>query len=100
MGNNNETSPAQVNAFERFTNQYQLSKTLRFELKPVKETKDLVKEKDKNLLEFCLDEDKKLQKQYNIVKKLIDEYHKYFISKSLENFNLPHYFQGWELNFI
>lgn len=31
--------------FEHFTNQYSLSKTLRFELKPVKETEKLLQEK-------------------------------------------------------
>jgi len=78
--------------FDNFTNQYQLSKTLRFELVPVGETLSLLKNDEngesQNLLEYLLHEDNILQKEYTVVKKLIDEYHKEFIDKSLNGFYL------------
>lgn len=62
---------------DKFTNMYSLSKTLRFELKPVGKT--LENFQKKNILE---DDDKK-DKAYVRVKKIIDKYHKIFISKVL-----------------
>lgn len=70
--------------FNSFTKQYQLSKTLRFELVPQGETKKFIKEKG------LLQQDETRAEDYKKVKKLIDEYHKDFIEdvlkeKKLEN---------------
>ena len=62
-----------------FTNLYSLSKTLRFELKPIAETKENI-EKGK-----FLESDKKKSDDYKDVKKIIDNYHKYFIDDVLKN---------------
>ena len=53
--------------FNSFTKQYSLSKTLRFELKPLPETK-------KFLSEF-IDSDTQRDKDYQELKGIIDEYH-------------------------
>ncbi|MBM4056385.1 MAG: type V CRISPR-associated protein Cpf1 [Planctomycetes bacterium] len=63
--------------FSNFTNQYQLSKTLRFELVPLRETEKFIKEKG------LLKQDKKRADDYKEAKKLIDEYHRDFIEKAL-----------------
>ena len=62
-----------------FTNLYSLSKTLRFELRPIAETKENI-EKGK-----FLESDKKKSEDYKDVKKIIDNYHKYFIDDVLKN---------------
>ncbi len=68
--------------FSAFTNQYQLSKTLRFELKPVGETLDNIEKKG------LLDQDQQRADSYQKMKKTIDEYHKYFIEIALKNVQL------------
>lgn len=62
-----------------FTNLYSLSKTLRFELRPIAETKANI-EKGK-----LLESDKKKSEDYKDVKEIIDNYHKYFIDDVLKN---------------
>ena len=62
--------------FENFTGLYSLSKTLRFELKPVAQTKE-------NIQKF-LESDKKKANDYKDVKKIIDNYHKFFIDDVLK----------------
>ncbi len=62
-----------------FTNLYSLSKTLRFELRPIAQTKENI-EKGK-----FLESDKKKSDDYKDVKKIIDNYHKYFIDDVLKN---------------
>ena len=61
--------------FDDFTNLYKVNKTLRFELKPIGKTEEIIKEKIKN--------DEKRAKAYKIVKPLIDEYHIQFIDEVL-----------------
>jgi CRISPR-associated protein Cpf1 len=68
--------------FEPFTNKYSLSKTLRFELIPVGKTREHINNKG------LLEQDDLRAKNYKIVKKLIDEYHKHFIEKSLLGIHL------------
>lgn len=63
--------------FDNFTKQYQISKTLRFELVPQGETAKFIKEKG------LLKQDEARADDYKKVKKLIDEYHKVFIEKAL-----------------
>ncbi len=65
--------------FSNFTELYTLSKTLRFELKPVAQTKENIK-KGK-----FLESDKKKADDYKDVKKIIDNYHKFFIDDVLKN---------------
>ena len=65
--------------FSDFTGLFSLSKTLRFELKPVGKTRENIEKKG------LLAEDEKRAESYKKVKKLIDEYHKTFIEKALSN---------------
>jgi hypothetical protein len=65
-----------------FTNKYSLSKTLRFELKPVGRTLEHVIKND------ILVSDEQRAEDYKKVKKLIDEYHKDFIGFALQNLEL------------
>lgn len=62
----------------QFTNKYQLSKTLKFELIPQGKTDYYV---EKNGL---LSQDEKRADDYKKVKRIIDEYHKYFINKAID----------------
>ena len=66
--------------FENFTNLYSLSKTLRFELKPVGRTQEFIEQNG------ILEKDRDRAESYKLVKKIIDEYHKVFIDMVLENF--------------
>ncbi len=70
--------------FKNFTKQYQISKTLRFELVPQGETEKFIKEKG------LLKQDETRAEDYKKVKKFIDEYHKDFIEKALSGKKLPH----------
>ena len=69
-------------SFDDFTNLYSLSKTLRFELKPVGKTLENIEKKG------MLSNDEKRAEDYKVVKKLIDLYHKNFIEKVLSKFLL------------
>lgn len=68
--------------FEQFTHLYPLSKTLRFELRPVGATLARIKEGG------FLENDNHRAESYKKVKKLIDEYHKHFIEQTLGDFSL------------
>jgi len=61
-----------------FTNQYSLSKTLRFELIPQGKTLEHIQNKG------LLEQDNNRAVSYQKVKKIIDEYHKVFIDDSLK----------------
>ncbi len=63
------------NLFSCWTKKYSLSKTLRFELKPVEQTKPFLQEFIKS--------DTKRDKDYKNLKKIIDEYHKAHIQEAL-----------------
>lgn len=90
------------NTFAKFTNLYELSKTLRFELKPVGEIieNDLfIWDKNfkwKNLTEYYLEKnqvfqtDKIRQKKYEEIKPFLDEFHLDFIKFCLLNLNLDY----------
>ncbi|HRP90010.1 MAG TPA: type V CRISPR-associated protein Cas12a/Cpf1 [Edaphocola sp.] len=60
-----------------FKHSYALSKTLRFELKPIGKTKDHIEAKG------LLTQDEQRASSYKVVKKIIDEYHKYFIELAM-----------------
>lgn len=68
---------------KNFTNQYQLSKTLRFELIPQGKTLDFIQEKG------FLTQDEQRAESYKKAKKIIDEFHKKFIDNCLNNVSLP-----------
>ncbi len=70
--------------FKDFTNLYSLSKTLRFELKPIGETISNI-EKGK-FLQF----DKQRIEDYKRVKLIIDKYHKAYIEERLADFALQY----------
>jgi len=73
---------------KQFTNQYSVSKTLRFELQPIGKTKENI---EKNGI---LQRDEKRAEDYKIVKEFIDEYHKQFIKERLWDFKLPLHSKG------
>ena len=65
--------------FDDFKRLYPLSKTLRFEAKPIGDTlKNIIKN-------GLLEEDEHRAQSYVKVKKLIDEYHKVFIDRVLND---------------
>lgn len=66
---------------KRFIGIYPVSKTLRFELKPMGRTQEWI---EKN---HVLEHDWKRAEDYPKVKEMIDAYHKLCISKSLKNMN-------------
>lgn len=72
--------------FSNFTNLYELSKTLRFELKPIGKTLEKMREHlqyDRNLQTFLADQD--IEDAYQTLKPLFDYLHKEFITGSLES---------------
>lgn len=68
---------------ERFTNLYQVSKTLRFELIPDKRTKAILEQSD------LIAQDEHRAESYKLVKKIIDRYHKTYIDSVLSTLKLP-----------
>ncbi len=85
---------------EKFTNLYSLTKTLKFELKPVGKTLDNMRmhlKYDKNLQTFLVDQE--IKDAYQILKPVFDKLHEEFITKSLESeknkslFNFENYLE-------
>lgn len=77
---------AQTFKNEKFTNLYALSKTLRFELKPVGKTLEHMHSNlrfDENLQTFL--KDQKIEDAYQILKPVLDLLHEEFITESLES---------------
>lgn len=68
-----------MNDLKQFTGLYSLSKTLRFELKPIGRTQEWI---DKN---HVLENDEQRNKDYPKVKEMIDDYHKLCINESLKD---------------
>lgn len=79
-----------IRKFEEFKRLYPLSKTLRFEAKPVGATRDNI------IKSGLLEEDKHRAESYVKVKKLIDEYHKAFIDRVLSDGCLKYDNEGKE----
>lgn len=69
--------------FKDFTGLYPVSKTLRFEAKPIGETLNNI------IKSGILNQDRHRAESYQKVKKLIDEYHKEFIDEVMSNFSFP-----------
>ncbi|MDD5659298.1 MAG: hypothetical protein PHR39_04700 [Actinomycetota bacterium] len=78
--------------FGGFTKKYEISKTLRFELKPVRETKILMEENK------VIEKDKLILDNYHEVKKYFDKYHQFFIEESLKlsNINFNDFFNDYK----
>lgn len=73
-----------INVYENYQNQYSLNKTIRNELIPIGKTKDWMEK------EGILREDEERAESYKKVKKLIDEYHKRFISECLKKVEISY----------
>lgn len=71
-----------MKTLDELTGLYNLSKTLRFELKPVGKTLEHIEEKG------FLTQDKQRDKEYQLMKKIIDRYHKAFIAMCMNNCEL------------
>lgn len=69
--------------FNDFSGLYPVSKTLRFEAKPIGATLENI------IKSGILDNDRHRAESYKKVKKLIDEYHKKFIDKVMCEFSFP-----------
>lgn len=70
------------NTFKHFTGLYSVSKTLRFELKPLGKTLKYIEKKG------LIAQDEKRAEEYKLIKGIIDRYHKAFIHMCLEHFQL------------
>lgn len=73
---------------KRFTRVYPLSKTLRFELRPIGRTLEFITSSG------LLEQDQHRAESYVQVKKIIDEYHKAFIETVLDKFKLLYASEG------
>ena len=71
-----------LKTFDNFTNLYELSKTLRFELRPVGKTSELLKE------QRVFAKDKKVLENYKIAKKYFDKLHRKFVRDALNDAGL------------
>ncbi len=67
----------------QFTNQYSLSKTLRFELKPVGETAEYTEDFKSQYLKEIVKKDEQRSKDYEVIKEIIDDYHRVYIEEKL-----------------
>ena len=94
-----------MNNIDNFTNLYSLSKTLRFELKPIGKTKETFKQwleesnsadDDDNLFV----KDKKIRDAYLVIKPIMDNLHEQFIEKALidgaKNIVFSEYFNAYQ----
>ncbi len=80
MPQNNQPKPESV--FKDFTNLYELSKTLRFELRPIGNTQKMLNN-DK-----VFEKDKVRQEKYIKTKPYFDKLHREFVSESLQEIKL------------
>lgn len=71
-----------MDIFEQFTGLYPISKTLRFELKPIGKTLENIEKKG------LIAQDEQRNREYQKVKDIIDRYHKQFIKMCLHDFKL------------
>ena len=85
--NTAQTREEKKNVFdERFTNRYAISKTLRFELRPVGKTLEHMRSRfsfDEKMRTFLADQ--KIEDAYQSLKPLIDSVHEEFITSALES---------------
>lgn len=69
-------------SFADFTNLYELSKTLRFELRPTPETLKFLQK------DWVLEKDKQVDGNYHKIKEFLDLLHQNFVNESLKNVEL------------
>jgi CRISPR-associated protein Cpf1 len=69
--------------FNNFTHQYSLSKTLRFELKPIGETADYIEDFKSQYLKDIVTQDQQRAEDYKVLKEIIDDYHRHYIEEKL-----------------
>ncbi|EFL46285.1 hypothetical protein HMPREF9296_0755 [Prevotella disiens FB035-09AN] len=74
--------------YQEFTNLFQLNKTLRFELKPIGKTCELLEEGKIFASGSFLEKDKVRADNVSYVKKEIDKKHKIFIEETLSSFSI------------
>lgn len=79
-----------MSIFDDFTNQYELSKTLRFELRPVPETKRFLN-LDSDNTQNIFPEDLYRAENREIIKKYVDIIHSDFIRSALSEENIANY---------
>lgn len=72
-----------MSIFDQFTQKYALSKTLRFELRPVGKTLENMRRHDTGLQTFLADQ--KIEDAYQVLKPVIDKFHEKFITDSLQS---------------
>ena len=72
-------------SLDQFTHQYPVSKTLRFELKPVGETAEYIEDFKSQYLKDIVAQDEKRAADYNVIKEIIDDYHRDYIEEKLTN---------------
>jgi CRISPR-associated protein Cpf1 len=85
----------------QFTNLYQLSKTLRFELRPKMLKNNILLDADNDFLQEIIEKDKKIKAAYEGLKPIMDEIHEKVISKSLDsedakNIDFSNYFERYK----
>lgn len=69
--------PQETSVFDQFTGKYQLSKTLRFELKPLEKTRQFLKDNK------VFEKDKAIDDHYHEIKYYFDTLHREFIQDAL-----------------
>ena len=83
---------------EQFTNLYQLSKTLRFELIPTDETKGIILQRNRDRKKSLLDSDKERATKFLIAKQVIDRFHRAFIDRVLNDIGEDEKFRKYLLS--
>lgn len=78
---------AKRSIWDDFTNQYSLSKTLRFELKPIGSDFKFLESNDKvhPMIKKTIEDDEKREKDFNRAKKILDDYYRHFIEEVLSD---------------
>ena len=71
--------------YNSLTHLYPISKTLRFELKPVAETANYIEEFKSQYLKDIVAQDEQRAEDYKIIKEIIDDYHREYIEEKLSN---------------
>jgi CRISPR-associated protein Cpf1 len=71
------------NVLLQFTQQFSISKTLRFELKPIGETADYITDFKSSFLKDIVLQDKQRAVEYQATKRIIDDYHRDYIEHCL-----------------
>ena len=87
---------AKENVFKDFTNLYELSKTLRFELKPIGNTQKMLEDNK------VFEKDKTRADAYKATKPFLDKLHREFINEALKGADIsglsdyPEFFKEWK----